>query len=54
MFGFLKKKNKNEESKYDDFEDKYDDPGLNGDYGCDACGNPAYPKCKASCNMFDD
>ncbi len=22
--------------------------------GCRACGNPAYPKCKASCPLFDD
>lgn len=22
--------------------------------GCAACGNPAYPNCKASCPMFDD
>jgi predicted amidophosphoribosyltransferase len=22
--------------------------------GCAACGNPAYPKCKSSCPMFDD
>lgn len=22
--------------------------------GCRACGNPAYPKCKSSCNLFDD
>ena len=22
--------------------------------GCKACGNPAYPHCKASCPMFDD
>ena len=28
----------------DDFED----------VGCTACGNPAYPNCKASCSMFDD
>ena len=22
--------------------------------GCAACGNPAYPKCEASCPLFDD
>jgi len=22
--------------------------------GCRACGNPAYPKCKSSCPLFDD
>ncbi len=22
--------------------------------GCSACGNPAYPECKASCPLFDD
>ena len=22
--------------------------------GCIACGNPAYPKCKSSCPLFDD
>ena len=21
---------------------------------CVACGNPAYPRCKSSCSMFDD
>ena len=24
------------------------------DVGCVACGNPAYPKCKISCPIFDD
>ncbi|MDD3221023.1 MAG: hypothetical protein PHG07_01380 [Lachnospiraceae bacterium] len=23
-------------------------------FGCSACGNPAYPDCKLSCNLFDD
>lgn len=22
--------------------------------GCEACDNPAYPKCKTSCPLFDD
>lgn len=30
-------------------DDEYD-----GDEGCAACGNPAYPDCKDSCPMFDD
>lgn len=25
-----------------------------GDVGCMACGNPAYPNCKDSCPLFDD
>ena len=25
-----------------------------GEPGCAACGNPAYPNCKSSCPMFDD
>ena len=32
-------------------------PFYTDDYipeGCEACGNPAYPKCKTSCNLFDD
>lgn len=32
-------------------------PIFTDDYipeGCEACGNPAYPKCKTSCNLFDD
>ena len=32
------------------YDDDYDD----GDGGCAACGNPAYPDCKTSCPMFDD
>ena len=28
--------------------------GVRRDPGCRACGNPAYPDCKASCPMFDD
>lgn len=23
-------------------------------YGCISCGNPAYPDCMSSCDMFDD
>ena len=34
-----------------DMED-YDD--ILSNPGCAACGNPAYPKCKTSCPMFDD
>lgn len=42
------------------YEDEYGRPVVDeekyeeGDVGCDACGNPAYPECKASCPMFDD
>lgn len=31
-------------------EDDYDMPGE----GCSNCGNPAYPNCKTSCDLFDD
>lgn len=31
-----------------------EDDDDDGDVGCDACGNPAYPKCKDSCPLFDD
>ena len=34
-----------------DLEDEDDDYE---DFGCVACGNPAYPNCKASGPMFDD
>lgn len=30
--------------------DDFDEPGE----GCSNCGNPAYPDCKTSCNLFDD
>ena len=33
--------------------DDYDDDDE-GDVGCTACGNPAYPECKSSCPLFDD
>ena len=36
----------------DDYDEDYDDD--DGDVGCDACGNPAYPYCKSSCPLFDD
>ena len=36
-----------------DYEDDYDDDDE-GDVGCAACGNPAYPNCKTSCPLFDD
>lgn len=37
----------------DIFESNY---GEEGDtpYGCIACGNPAYPDCLMSCNIYDD
>ena len=34
-------------------EDDYDEEDVS-DVGCIACGNPAYPKCKTSCPLFDD
>lgn len=42
-------------SEDEDDEDE-DDDEYDGDseVGCFACGNPAYPLCKASCPMFDD
>ena len=30
----------------------YDD--YDGNEGCAACGNPAYPECQDGCPMFDD
>ncbi len=36
-----------EEEYGDDDDDDIED-------GCIACGNPDYPRCKASCSMFDD
>ena len=36
------------------FDGSYFDDEDEGDVGCDACGNPAYPKCKDSCPLFDD
>lgn len=33
--------------------DEYDDDD-DGDAGCKACGNPAYPHCKTSCPLFDE
>ena len=30
----------------------YDDD--DGENGCVACGNPAYPNCMSSCPLFDD
>lgn len=35
------------------FEDEDSDYSCKSE-GCIACGNPAYPNCKSSCNMFDD
>lgn len=35
-------------------EEYLDDEPENTDAGCRACGNPAYPKCKTSCPLFDD
>ncbi len=37
------------DSFYEDADDEDDIPE-----GCAACGNPAYPKCKLSCPIFDD
>lgn len=38
----------------DNFElDSYSND-LADEPGCRACGNPAYPNCKAGCPMFDD
>ncbi|PKO00656.1 MAG: hypothetical protein CVU43_14015 [Chloroflexi bacterium HGW-Chloroflexi-5] len=33
---------------FNDFDDIHSYPG------CTACGNPAFPKCKTSCPMFDN
>ena len=32
-----------------DYDDVYSE-----DAGCDACGNPDYPKCKWSCPLIDE
>jgi len=35
---------------------EYEDDCVGGsvDRGCEACGNPDYPRCKSSCSAFDD
>ena len=53
-----------DEEDEDDEEEEYhylydneyadEDEGYGDEVGCAACGNPAYPHCKASCPMFDD
>lgn len=39
-------------SDEDDWDTDVDDDEKPS--GCVACGNPAFPNCKISCNMFDD
>jgi len=34
----------------EEFDIEDDEPGE----GCTACGNPAYPRCKDSCPMYDN
>ena len=40
--------------QYDDPSECGTEPREDGEQGCIACGNPAYPECKASCPLFDD
>lgn len=42
--------------KYYSKQDNYltNDSSYTTEQGCAACGNPAYPKCKTSCPLFDD
>ena len=36
-------------------DEEYDEDNDDSeDEGCVACGNPAYPDCKSSCQLFDD
>ena len=56
--GHINPINENEIIEDDDFgnDASYDfDPedDILSEPGCAACGNPAYPKCKPSCPMFD-
>lgn len=39
---------------YDDPSKCGNEPRSDGEQGCNACGNPAYPKCKSGCPLFDD
>lgn len=45
-----------DEDSFEDDDDYYSGSSYeySGNPGCNACGNPAYPDCKASCPMFDD
>ena len=38
----------------DEEEEEEEEYYGSGDFGCTACGNPAYPDCKSSCPLFDD